>query len=44
MDQIDFLKFGVAASRKGGLTSEMCLNSKNANDFEKWLTTRNQPN
>lgn len=37
MDQIEFIKYGVAAARKGGLTAEMCLNSKSLAEFTLWV-------
>ena len=34
------VRFGVYAARKGGLTSDMCLNSMDVHEFRKWLQTR----
>ncbi|MBC7885847.1 MAG: PHP domain-containing protein, partial [Saprospiraceae bacterium] len=34
---VHFIRFGVAAARKGGLTIEGCLNSKSLSEFEAWL-------
>lgn len=31
------IRYGVLAARKGGLTKEMCLNTKNATDFLSWF-------
>ena len=37
-DQIDYIKYGIAAARKGGLTAEHCLNAKSLEEFIKWLS------
>jgi DNA polymerase (family X) len=35
--QIDYIKHGVNAARKGCLTRSMCLNALNKNEFDQWL-------
>lgn len=40
MDQISYIKYGVAAARKGGLTADMCLNSKTKDQFKQWLDSK----
>jgi DNA polymerase (family 10) len=39
-DELDNVRWGVAAARKGGLTAEHCLNAKPLEAFTAWLTTR----
>ena len=34
------IRFGVYSARKGGLTTEMCLNALDADGFARWLETR----
>jgi DNA polymerase (family 10) len=34
---IHHVRYGVYAARKGGLTKDMCLNSKNLEEFEAWI-------
>jgi DNA polymerase (family 10) len=34
------VKYGVYSARKGGLTTEMCLNALDADGFARWLATR----
>lgn len=36
-ESIHYIRYGVAAARKGGLTAEACLNTKSASEFIKWL-------
>lgn len=36
-ESIHYIKYGVIAARKGGLTPEMCLNTLSKPDFEDWL-------
>jgi len=36
-DQIQYIKAGVNAARKGGLTRDMCLNAMNLSEFSKWV-------
>lgn len=38
-ESIHFMKYGVKVARKGGLTKEQCLNSKNATEFAKWVAS-----
>ncbi len=38
-ESIHYMKYGVKVARKGGLTKEQCLNSKNASDFAKWVAS-----
>lgn len=38
MKAIHHMKYGVAVARKGGLTRENCLNSKNIDQFEEWVS------
>jgi hypothetical protein len=40
MDQIDYIKYGVAVARKGGLTKQMCLNCLNISEFENWIALK----
>ncbi|MFB6098306.1 MAG: helix-hairpin-helix domain-containing protein [Salinibacter sp.] len=35
--EIDYLKWGVAVGRKGGLTPDQCLNAKSLDAFTRWL-------
>lgn len=35
--QIDFIKYGLNAACKGGLTKKDCINAMDINAFEKWL-------
>lgn len=37
IEGIGDIRWGVAAARKGMLTKSMCLNAKNAEEFEEWL-------
>lgn len=36
-ESIHFVKYGVAAARKGGLTKDTCLCAKNRSEFVTWL-------
>ncbi len=36
-DQIDYIRAGISAARKGGLTAKMCLNAKPLKEFENWI-------
>ena len=36
-ESIHYMQFGVHVARKAGLTKEQCLNSKNADDFARWV-------
>jgi DNA polymerase (family X) len=38
--QLDVMRWGVAAARKGGLTAAQCLNAKGLEDFAAWLEAR----
>lgn len=38
--QLDVMRWGVAAARKGGLTAAQCLNAKGLKDFSAWLDAR----
>jgi len=38
--QLDVMRWGVAAARKGGLTAAQCLNAKSLEDFAAWLDAR----
>lgn len=40
---VEHLKYGVFAARKGGLTLDMCLNTKSIREFEDW-TVNKSPN
>jgi len=40
IDQIDLMKWGVVAARKGGLTASECLNAMDAGSFAAWLAAR----
>ncbi len=35
--QIDYIKYGVYASNKGGLTKDQCLNASTLSEFEVWV-------
>lgn len=37
IESIHYIKYGVIAARKGGLTPEMCLNTLSKPDFEDWV-------
>ena len=37
MDQLPYVRWGIAAARKGWLTAEQCLNAKSLEDFTNWL-------
>ena len=39
-ESIHYIKYGVAAARKGGLTKDMCLNSMNKEAFDQWLSRK----
>ncbi|MES3630888.1 MAG: helix-hairpin-helix domain-containing protein [Longimonas sp.] len=39
-DELDNVRWGVEAARKGGLTADACLNAKSLPDFEQWLDAR----
>lgn len=39
-DELDNVRWGVAAARKGGLTAAHCLNAKSLSDFADWLAHR----
>ena len=41
-EEIDYVEWGVAVSRKGWLTPEHCLNAKSLTDFSDWV--QNGPN
>ena len=36
-ESIHYMQFGVHVARKAGLSKEQCLNSKNADDFARWV-------
>lgn len=36
-ESIHYVKYGVAAARKGGLIPEMCLNTKTSEEFQNWI-------
>lgn len=38
-ESIHYMQFGVNVARKAGLTKEQCLNSKNAENFAKWVAS-----
>lgn len=38
-ESIHYMQFGVHVARKAGLTKEQCLNSKNADDFARWVAS-----
>jgi DNA polymerase (family 10) len=35
--QVDYVKYGVNAARKGGLKVQYCLNALSLDQFTKWL-------
>ena len=35
--QVDYVKYGVYAARKGGLKREHCLNGFSLEQFEEWV-------
>jgi DNA polymerase (family 10) len=37
IQELDYVKWGVAVGRKGWLTPEQCLNAKSLDDFRQWL-------
>lgn len=39
-DQLGYMRWGVAAARKGWLTPEQCLNARPLDAFETWLADR----
>lgn len=39
-ESIHYIKYGVAAARKGGLTKELCLNTMNKEAFDQWLSRK----
>ena len=39
-ESIHYIKYGVAAARKGGLTKDMCLNTLNKEAFDQWLSRK----
>ena len=39
-ESIHYIKYGVAAARKGGLTKDMCLNTMNKEAFDQWLSRK----
>lgn len=36
-ESIHYIRYGTAAARKGGLTKDMCLNTKSLSEFMIWL-------
>jgi DNA polymerase (family 10) len=36
-DELEYVRWGVAAARKGWLTPDMCLNAKPLDDFAAWV-------
>ena len=36
-ESIHYMQYGVNVARKGGLTKDQCLNSKNASEFAQWV-------
>lgn len=40
IDQIDLMKWGVVAARKGGLGAAECLNALDSQGFADWLSSR----
>ena len=38
-ESIHYMQFGVHVARKAGLSKEQCLNSKNADDFARWVAS-----
>lgn len=38
-ESIHFMQYGVNVARKAGLTKDQCLNSKNADEFAKWVSS-----
>jgi len=40
IDQLAYVKWGIAVARKGMLTSDGCLNALPLNDFENWIMSR----
>lgn len=39
-ESIHYVKYGVAAARKGGLTKEMCINTWALDQFEHWISSK----
>jgi DNA polymerase (family 10) len=39
-ESIHYIRHGVAAARKGGLTKESCLNTLSRQEFERWLSEK----
>jgi len=37
--QVELVKYGVLAARKGGLKGTYCLNAKSLDEFEQWIRT-----
>jgi DNA polymerase (family 10) len=37
---INDIHFGICVARKAGLTKELCLNTKNIQEFEKWIISK----
>ncbi len=38
--QVDYVKYGVFAARKGGLKKEACLNTRTLHEFQNWLNKK----
>lgn len=38
--QLDYIRYGTIAARKGGLTKDKCLNAKTLPEFEEWLKSK----
>lgn len=38
MEQLPYVRWGIAAARKGWLTAAQCLNAKSLDDFTLWLS------
>lgn len=38
--QVEYVKYGVYAARKGGLKTSHCLNALSLSEFEAWLNRK----
>ena len=39
-ESIHYVKYGVIAARKGGLTQKACLCTKSRHEFDAWLSQK----
>jgi DNA polymerase (family 10) len=40
MESIHYVKYGVDAARKGGLTTTNCLNALGVDAFSRWISQK----